>query len=54
MLPVSEGMVAPVWNPHVLCDGVPAGHRAGWCVDHLGHLEVTILHRHNELTKKEC
>lgn len=25
-----------VWNPHVLCDGVPAGHRAAWCIDHLG------------------
>ena len=27
-----------VWNPHVLCDGVPAGHRAAWCIDHLGLL----------------
>ncbi|CAJ1331191.1 unnamed protein product, partial [Effrenium voratum] len=25
-----------VWNLHVLCDGVPAGHRAAWCVDNHG------------------
>ena len=25
-----------VWNPHVLCDGVPAGHRASWCMDNMG------------------
>lgn len=38
LITAAVALAMKVWNLHVLCDGVPAGHRAAWCVDNHGSL----------------